>query len=301
MNGAPVMLIALLFAPLAMAQPERSFGPWYFGLSGGAVQQLSSDLDDSSGDFSVTRWFIQPSVGYAWSRRTSVSLAVGAGESSYKFSDEVSIAGEQPWDRIRDYRVSIPMRFAIGESFSGIVIPSIRSYAEASADLADGRSEGLITGVSWQLGKRLRLGPGFGWFTEIGGGANVFPILVIDWKITERLQLATGRGLAASQGPGLSLNYHINPNWKTGLTVRFEKVRFALDDKGPAAGGFGQDQSTPVLISGEYSPWPMTSISALVGVELNGNLRLEDRRGNLVDRSDYRPAPILGFAFRSLF
>ena len=158
MNRAPALLIALLCAPLALAKPERSFGPWYFGLSGGAVQQLRSDLDDSPGDFSVTRWFIQPSVGYAWSRSTSVSLAVGAGESSYKFSDEVNIAGDPPWDRIRDYRVSIPVRFAIGERFSGIVIPSIRSYAEASADLADGRSEGLITGVSWQLGKPLRGG-----------------------------------------------------------------------------------------------------------------------------------------------
>ena len=124
---------------------------------------------------------------------------------------------------------------------------------------------------------------------------------MIDWKISEHLALVTGRGLAASQGPGLSLNYHINDHWKTGLTVRYEKVRFALDDSGPTPGGIGQDQSTPVLLSGEYSPWPMTSISALIGVELNGNLRLEDSRGELVERTDYRPAPILGFAFRTLF
>ena len=38
---------------------------------------------------------------------------------------EVSIAGDQPWDRIRDYRISVPVRFAVGERVAAIVVPSI--------------------------------------------------------------------------------------------------------------------------------------------------------------------------------
>jgi len=64
-----------------------------FSLSGGAVHQFKSDLDNQ-GDFSSTRWFTQGSVGYAWDRDTSVSLALGGGETRYDFSDDTSTDGD---------------------------------------------------------------------------------------------------------------------------------------------------------------------------------------------------------------
>lgn len=82
--------------------------------------------------------------------------------------------------------------------------------------------------------------------------------------------------------------------------MRYERVHFDLRS-GPAPGVIGHDHGTPVLLTDEYSPWPTTSISALLGVEFNGNLRQENSRGELVEHSDYRPAPLLAFAFRNLF
>jgi hypothetical protein len=280
---------------------ERQFGPWVYGIAGGAVQQFTTDLREAEGSFSVSRWFIQPSIAYAWDRDTMVALSIGAGESTYKFSDAANLDGLSPWDRIRDYRLSVPVRFAAGERSKVIIIPTIRTYAEAGVDLDRGRSEGLIAGVSWRINDRLVLGPGFGWFSEPGDTATAFPIIVIDWKLTQRLTLATGRGLAASPGPGLTLTYSLNRHWELGLTGRYEKVRFAVDDSGPAPAGFGQDRSLPLLLTIDYSPWPMTNINLLMGAEFEGELRLEDEDGEVLGDVSYDPAPILGFSFSSRF
>ena len=161
--------------------------------------------------------------------------------------------------------------------------------------------EGLLAGISWRLGERLVLGPGFGWFTEPGDSINAFPVVIIDWAITPRLTLGTGRGLAASQGPGLTLSYRFGQNWTLGLTGRYEKVRFAVQRDDAPEVGIGQDKSFPLLLTLDYSPWPMTHINLLLGAELNGELRLEDEQGSVLGDVNYEPAPLLGFSFRSLF
>ena len=81
-------------------------------------------------------------------------------------------------------------------------------------------------GAGWRFSDRLTLGPGFGWFSEVGGGNNAFPIIVIDWKITDRLSLQTGKGLAASQGPGLTMSYALGSRWSVSAMARYEKTRF---------------------------------------------------------------------------
>ncbi|WP_133300579.1 hypothetical protein [Seongchinamella sediminis] len=275
-------------------------GPWVWSVAGGALHQVDTDFEDAEGGFSVNRAFLQASSGYAWDRRNSVSLSLGWGSSNYVFADDARIEGLRPWQRIEDYRLSLPIRFSVGEKSDYIVIPSVRSYAERGASLSDGRSEGLIAGMGWRFSDRLTLGPGFGWYSELGGGSNAFPILVVDWQITDRLALQTGRGLAASQGPGFTLAYRLNERWRLSALARYEKIRFALDD-GQAQSAIGEDRSAPLLISVDYSPWPMTSASLFLGAELNGELSLETGRGKQVASTNYETAPVFGFSFRSRF
>ena len=301
-----VLLAALLCSNAAQSQPaegaQRSFGPWVWGLAGAAVKQFDADLSGNDGEFDVSRAYIQPSFGYAWDRSTSVSLAVGLGYSEYNFSQGASIDGQSPWDDIHDYSLSVPIRFSPHEKSNAIVIPSVRTNYERGASADDGRTEGVIAGASWKFSETLSLGPGFGWFSELGGGSNVFPILLIDWQITDKMSLSTGRGLAASQGPGLTLNYALNKQWVLGLTGRYEKIRFALDEDNAAPQTrYGEDKSVPLLITLSYSPRPRTSISALVGVETNGSLRLDDRDGERLYESDFDTTPVVGLSFSSSF
>lgn len=284
---------------LALAQPQQR-GPWVWGLSGGALHQAEADLDDAAGAFSVNRAFLEGSIGYAWDRRTSVSLSLGLGSSNYVFDEDARIEGQRPWGRIEDYRVSVPMRFTVAEKAGVIVIPSVRSYGESGASFSDGQTEGVIAGAGWRFSDRLTLGPGFGWFSELGGGSTAFPIVVVDWKITDRLSLETGRGLAASQGPGLTLSYTLNDKWTLSGLARYEKLRFALDEA-PGSGAYGEDRSAPLLVSLTFSPWPMTSASLFAGAEVGGRLSLEDEKARAIARSDYDAAPTVGLTFSSRF
>jgi hypothetical protein len=294
---------ALLFPEVSLAQVggERGSGPWVSSIQGGALHQFETDLSDAEGDFSLSRVFVQPSVGYAWNKRNMVSLSLGIGDSDYDFSPEATIDGWQPWGRVRDYKVAIAFRFSPSEHTDAIIIPSVRSYAEEDASLDDGRSEGLLAGVGWKLSDTLTIGPGFGWYTELGGGAHAFPIIILDWAITDKLSLTTGRGLAASQGPGLDLTYSLNDKWQVALAGRYEKTRFALEDDGVTPDGFGQDKSLPLVLSVQYSPWPMTSFSAFIGIEFEGELSLENADGRTVARSEYDTAGAVGLAFRNRF
>ena len=291
---------SLCAAPHA-AESGRTVGPWVWSVSGGAVYQFDSDLSDAQGQFSVGRGFAQASLGYAWNRRTSVSLSLGGGRSDYDFSPRATIGGEQPWDSIEDYRISIPLRFSPTERSSVIVIPSIRTSAATNASLKDGRTEGVLAGISWDLSESLSIGPGLGWFSEIDGGSSAFPILLIDWKITDKWRLNTGRGFAASQGPGVTLNYQLAEKWSLGLAGRYEKTRFALDDSPLRAGSIGEDKGLPLMLVLDYSPWPMTSFTAVVGAEFEGSLRLEDDRGRRIARSDFETAAVVGVSFTSRF
>lgn len=297
------LLAAAAMAPLSGAiatESERKAGPWVFGVRGGAFYQTSSGMD-SGGDFDVSRWFIEPSVGYAWNRRTSVSLAVGGGETYYGFPSAAGLGGGDPWDTIRDLRISLPIRFSPMEEMDVFVIPSIRTNAERGADLDDGRTEGVLGGFLWRFSDSFAVGPGVGWFTEIEGGSNVFPILLVDWDITDSLKLSTGRGLGASQGPGLTLSWKAQDNLTISVTGRYESTAFRLDDSGVAPGGIGTDKSFPMVGSVQYSPWPMAEISAFAGVELAGELGLQNGSGRKIASSDYDPAPIFGFSFSLRF
>jgi len=138
-------------------------------------------------------------------------------------------------------------------------------------------------------------------FSELEDSVSIFPILIVDWKITDRLRLETGGGLGATQGPGLDFKYRLSDTWSLGLGGRYESLRFRLDDKGPAPDGVGGDRSFPVYLSVTYSRGRDMQVSAIAGVELDGELRLEDSNGQLITRDNYESAPFLGGTFNFRF
>jgi hypothetical protein len=147
----------------------------------------------------------------------------------------------------------------------------------------------------------LTIGPGLGVLSQLEDSASVFPILIVDWKITDRISLETGRSLGATRGPGLNLDYRLSDSWSFGLGARYESLRFRLDDKGAAPGGVGEGSSIPLYLSATYSRGRDLQVSAIAGVDLNGELRLEDSEGRRLARDDYETAPFLGVTFNVRF
>jgi hypothetical protein len=303
-NTLSVVLASILFAPVtgvAENSDERQPDHVIWGVDVGVSHQFSTDFSDADGAFSVNRYFIQPSVGYAWDKRNRVSLSFGFGEFDYDFSSAATVDGLEPWGRIRDYHLSLPFRFSPTERTDVYIRPTLRSYAEKGASTKDGRTEGLTAGISWIVSESLTIGPGIGWYTKLGGGSRAFPILIINWAITDRLSLTTGQGLAASQGPGLTLNYRLSDQWRLGLVGRIERIRYALNNEGIATGEYGRDKSLPLLFNINFAPSPAMSIGAFFGFEFDGQLSLEDEDRHALAREDYDIAPLIGLTFRSQF
>lgn len=89
--------------------------------------------------------------------------------------------------------------------------------------------------------------------------------------------------------------------WTSGITARYEETRFSLKQRPTRVASVGQDSSAPLLLVLDYSPWPMTNITAVLGVELAGTLSLEDDAGREIAESDVDAAVVAGITFSSRF
>lgn len=295
-----ITLIVSLYAMPLKAQPQQN-GPWYFSIDGGGAHQSEADLSDSTGGFSMDRWFVSGGVDYAWSRRDSVGISIGGGQSNYDFVDDSSFGGGEPWDKIDEMRVSLNGRFGFGDTGSIFIIPTLRFNGEKDASSSDSRTWGLFAAATWKVKENLTIGPGIGIFSRLESGTRVFPILAIDWNITDRWNLSTGRGLASSVGPGLTLSYKLNDDWSFGVAARYESKEFRLDDDGPVADGVGRDKSMPLVFTANLSPNKKLNLSAFLGVAFGGELRVRDSMNVTVDESDYDAALLAGVTFEYRF
>ncbi|NEX21003.1 autotransporter outer membrane beta-barrel domain-containing protein [Thiorhodococcus mannitoliphagus] len=295
------LTIAALLCPGALIAAEganegstRQSG-WAPFAAGGYVHQFDSDLD-AGGSFEVDRYFLQAGMSYSLGPRRRVSFSVGGGSTRYDFSGGIGLA-DDPWGSIDQLRFSVPVTWAIDEQWTLFAIPTLRYYGESGVGSGDAATGGALAGVSYRVNDSLTIGPGIGVLSRLEDSANVIPILLIEWQITDRLNLGTGRGLAATQGPGLELNYRLSETWSFGLGGRYESLQFRLDDKGPAPNGVGEDRSIPLYLSATYARGRDLRISAIAGMEINGELRLEDASGRQLAREDYGSTPFLGATF----
>ena len=295
-----LLLLALAIPATAAERPQHGDSPWTWTLNAGAVYQSSTSLD-TGGDMSAGRAFVSGGVGRVFAGRWRVGASLGYGEDHYDFSGYSGFGGLDPWDRIREFRIGVPLQYFVNEHWTVYAIPSLRFNAESGASLSDGRNGGLLAGASYKISGTLSIGPGIGVFSEIEDSPSFFPILVIDWKITDTLSLETGGGFAASRGPGLQLKWRYSPRWQFALGGRYEKTRFRLDDNGPAPDGVGQDKAFPLFALVEFAVSSDTTLSLIGGAELGARLRLENESGDLISNSDMSTAPFFGATLKVKF
>lgn len=268
-------------------------GPWVLGAAAGVVHQFESGLD-GGGDVSIDRAFGQVSLSYAFDRRTSVGVALSGGLFAYDFSNGATLGGGDPWGRINEARIGLPIRFGLGEAIDVTVVPSLRWNAENGVSFDDGRTEGVIAGAVYRVSPGFAIGPGIGVFSQLSDDASVFPFLVLDWDVTDRINIGTASGFGATQGPGLEVTYRFDGGWRVAAGARWEEVEFRLDDSGPAPDGIGETQTLPLFVTATYAPTPMTSLSAIVGLDVMGEVTLMDRNGGKIESREIDPAPFIG-------
>ncbi len=305
--GACVLLLAYAMtahgAEKSASAAARFQGPpdgWSTFVRGGAVNQFDTDIDDDGG-FGTQRFYFQGGATYTWDRRNSVSLALGYGRDGYHFDGSSGFGALSPWEDIHGVDVAVPVRYGLNRKWTAFVVPSVRVNAEDGAETGDATTGGVLGGAAYRVGDRLTLGPGIGVVTQIEDDVEVFPILLIDWRITDAISLTTGRAVGATLGPGLQLVWAPDRNWEFSFGGRYERLRFRLDKDGPAPEGVGDDRAFPMYAGFRYSFTPLFQVSVIGGVELGGELLLEDRNGNLVRKSGYGTAGFLGGAINLRF
>ncbi|WP_282169905.1 hypothetical protein [Ruegeria atlantica] len=270
---------------------------WVYQIDGLTAYQNNADLSEG-GEFSASRAFLRTTALYNLNGGTSVGLSASIGRFDYNFSQ----ADNQPWEDIRDIRISVPVRFRAGNTASVFVSPQVRWDYQSGADAADGRTYGVFAGIAWKLSESLTIGPAFGAFSQFeDDDIDFFPALLVDWDINDRWNLNTGSGIGATQGPGLTLSYALNDTMTLGLSARSERIRFRLEEEGLAPNGIGEDKSIPVVVSFGYNPNPGISLNVFAGAELDGRLTLDDANGTELSRQNYETAPLVGVAFRARF
>lgn len=275
-------------------------GSWESFARGGAVYQFDSDLDEG-GNYNATRFTIQVGSGYSWDPQTNVSFSLGYSYDGYDFSGTTGFGSLNPWEDIHTISFGVPMRLELDDQWTAFVIPSIRSTGESGANFDKTVTGGGLGGFSYRFNDRLTIGPGIGVFSQLEESITIIPIVIINWKITDKWSLDTGRGLGATLGPGLTLNYQPNRIWLFAIGGRYEKLRFRLDKNGATGDGIGEDSSFPLFVSGTYNVNPESNISLVGGLELGGEMKLEDKEGRTVKEESYDTGIFLGLTFNTRF
>lgn len=300
-----IIVLNMLFAPVAGArQPnenntQTAHSPWSVTLRGGHTHQFAA-YHGQAGSFAASRLFIQAGAVYQPDYKRSISLSLGYGHNAYNFSDYKN-SQKAPWQNIHSLRLSTPLRWVKGREWTIIVVPTVRFKAESTSDWDNAVTGGGVAGFAYQFNDRLAIGPGIGMLSQLEDSATVFPILIIMWKITERLSLSTGKGPATAEGPGLIVNWKLTDQWGIYLGGRYEKERFRLTSEGPVPRGIGEDTSFPLFVGVNYFFTKTIRVNIVGGVKIGGELRQEDRQGQLVDEKDYGSTPFLGVSFTGRF
>jgi len=306
--GMIICLLLLIVVPILDAAedtPKRNAGlfsrtGWSVFMRGGYVHQMNTDIDNG-GSFSVNRFLVQGGPTYVSDKGMSVSLAVSYGFDDYDFSGNTGFGVRKPWEDIHTLRFSIPLRWKINEQWTGFASPTLRFTGEKGADFNNALTGGGFAGFSYRFSNRLTIGPGVGILTQLEDSTRVIPVLIINWEIIDTLSLNTGKGIGATLGPGLTLNWRPSRAWSFSIGGRYESLRFRLDEDGTVSNGIGDDQSFPIFGGIEYSFSPIVHVSVLGGVEVGGELRLEDEKGRTIIEENHDPAGFFGIAFSARF
>lgn len=257
-----------------------------FSMQGGSVYNFDTDLEDR-GSFAVNRFFADASIGRMWSTGTFVALTVGGGQDDYHFTDTTF----DPWNNINNYRVGLFGRWDKSDKWSFFASSSARAYAEEGVDPVDGLTAAFFGGASYTFNDRLSIGPALGIVGQLEDNISCFPALLVKWDITDKLSLDTGGGLASTAGPGLALVYKCSKHWKAGVTARYERKRFRLDE----GNGVGEDRNIPIYGTLAYFLYPQGYITAIFGYNAYGELALYDEDGRDISEKEYDPSASVGF------
>jgi hypothetical protein len=280
-----IAFLAITWQP-AMSQqaPVRSkVGDTEFSISAFPLYQFDTDLE-GGGDYNVKRYFFRFDAG----RQMTTDIKAGIGLSyDYEDWDFTGATGfrDVPWGDIHRSGIDLSFQYAGIEDWTVFFLPSLQSARESGAEWGDSFQTGAVLAASYRFSPKLTLGLGAGLFTGLED-TQVFPFVVIRWQITDNLMLTNPFRPGPTGPAGLELIYTIDKNWQIAAGSAWRSFRFRLDDQEPAPEGIGEVNLIPTWARVTWRLDRRFSLDLYTGISFDGDLKLEDRNGNEIDKVD---------------
>jgi len=306
--------IALLAAAVAHAQDQPApqppaesaagaLGDLKYVLSGGYAHFFSSDFEDGGGDVSVDRAFAGLSISGSPDESYSWDLPIKWEGSWYGFSSSgalASAAGGKPWDAVQSVMIAPGARFTLSERWRLSTRIIVEFSGENDADAFDSANIGGVVGASYAFSREFLLGAGVLAITRIEDDMLVVPQMLIDWRPCKEFRLSNFAGPEAFPGgAGLEAIWTFAEDMELAFGGRYTYRRFRLDDSGSAqrSEGVGTDEGLPIWLRATMRAKCGARLDLVAGVQLAGEMRLDDSGGNQLAREDVDAAPFAGVFF----
>ena len=296
-KSAVVSVLAVLAASIGPVQAQET--RWQPFVSVTPVYEGKADMD-RGGDFSVWSTFVRGGVAGDLGGGNRAGVTLNYDYSNYSFSNPSVFGGVAPWGVMQRYGVAVPLSFALRDGWSLGVIPSVDWFKENGAKSSDSLVWGGIVSGTKRFADGNRIGLGVGVYDRIEK-VSAAPFLIVDWRLSDRWRLSNPLAAGPTGPAGLELDYRLNSDWELGVGGAWRVARFRLSANGPVPDGIGEERGLPIFLRATRGLGAQAQLHLYAGVVAAGELRVEDSSGNLLQKTDYDPAPFVAATFVGRF
>jgi hypothetical protein len=272
-------------------------------LAGGYAHFFATDFDAGGGDVAVDRVFGSYSMRGSESDSYSWDLGFQWEGAWYDFRNGGSLAaaaGGRPWDAVQSVSVSPGATFVLDPQWRLTTRVILDFAGENDADAADSFNLGGIVAATYSFSRELSLGAGVLAISRIEDDVLVVPQVIIDWRPCKEFRLSNFAGPEAYPGgAGLEGIWVISDEYELAFGGRYTYRRFRLDDSGSPqrANGVGTDEGLPIWLRATHRAKCGGRLDLVAGMQLMGEMSIDDSRGNELASEDVEPAPFVGAFF----
>ncbi len=298
------LVLILLYPTIAFPQPPgvQEGAPFIKSfkseLSSSYEYGFDTDLD-GGGEFNINRFSISGDLKRQLGAQWSMSLDATYGFTDYDFSGSKGLAGLNPWGLINRAGLGLRVNYQINENWGVGGGPFIRFRGESGADFGDSLTGGGTLGFTYSRGRTFLVGAGVFIASRLEDDVLVVPGAILNWQITNKLRLSSLiTGVKTELGPRVRLSYDLARGFGIAATGGYEFGRFRLDKDGVAPNGVGDVKVLPVWGSIYYDINKALRLEFYSGAGFLGEMELEDRGGDRIEKEDFDTLFFLGGGLR---
>ncbi len=297
-----LILFFLVFVSVnnSLARPAGNYSVdgFKYGFAASFENSFENSFDtemEEGGEFGFYRFSIESSLERSLNTKTSIDLGFDYSYTSFDFSGSEGFPALDPWEDINRVGLGVSIRHSLNNKWTFMISPEINFSGEAGAEIGDSLTYRGIAGFTYNINKDLFVGTGIIATTRIEDDFIAFPGAILNWRINEKLILSSIiSNVRTELGPRLTINYFANRKLSGSLSIGYEFRRFRLDDEGVAPDGVGDIKLMPVWVSAGYNLTDYARAEIYTGTAFFGELELEDRKGDRIQKDDFEPLIFVG-------